>query len=164
MKKDKIVIGKIFSVHGIKGELKVYPLTDDINRFKLLDYVYIKDEKYSISSIRINKEVVLMKLKEIEDRTMAESFKNIHIEIDRKDSVPLEEDEYFIEDLKGLKLLDDNDKEIGVLYDVLTSGAVDVYEFKVEGKSILLPALKDNIKDINIQENYIKVKLENGVS
>lgn len=160
--KDYIVVGKIFNVHGIKGELKVFPLTDDINRFKKLKKCFIKKEEYNVSMARINKNNIILKLDEINDRTEAEKFKNQYIEILREDSVDLEEGEYFIEDLKGLKVLNQEGKEIGVMVDVLTSAAVDIYVFKIDGKEQMLPAVKENIIEIK-EDCYIKINTKNLV-
>jgi len=160
--KDNIVIGKIFNVHGIKGELKVYPLTDDINRFKSLKRCFIKKEEYKVSSARINKDHIILKLKGLNDRNEAEKFKNHYVEVLREDSVELEEGEFFIEDLKGLKVIDQDDNEIGIMVDVLTYAAVDIYVFKIDGKEQMLPAIKENIPEIKENE-YIKINTKNLV-
>ncbi|EDS71823.1 ribosome maturation factor RimM [Anaerofustis stercorihominis] len=160
--KNNVVIGKIFNVHGIKGELKVRPLTDDINRFKILKRCFIKNKEYEVSAARINKDQIILKLKGLDDRNEAEILKNEYVEVLREDSVGLEEGEYFIEDLKGLKVLDEDDNEIGIMSDVLTNAAIDIYVFKIEGKEQMLPALKENILEINIDE-YIKINSKNLV-
>lgn len=160
--KENIVIGKIFNVHGIKGELKVLPLTDDMNRFKKLERCFIKGKEYNAVSARINKNHVILKLKEIDDRNIAEKLKNNFIEVLREDSVDLDEGEYFIEDLKGLKVLDENGEEIGVMVDVLTPAAVDIYVFKIDGKEQMLPALEENILEI-VEDEYIKINKKNLV-
>lgn len=160
--KDNIVIGKIFNVHGIKGEVKVLPLTDDMNRFKDLKRCFIDKKEYNSTSARINKNHIILKLEQINDRNEAERLKNKYIEVLREDSVELEEGEYFIEDLKGLKVLNENDEEIGVMVDVLTPAAVDIYVFKIDNKEQMLPALEENILEIKLNE-YIKINSKNLV-
>ena len=101
MKKDRLTIGKIFNVHGIRGEVKVMPLTDDVSRFSTLKNCFIGDREFKVKKTRLNKKHVIIKLEGVDDRDSAERFKNSYMEVDRKDSVPLEEGEYYLSDLIG---------------------------------------------------------------
>ena len=162
MKKDRIVIGKIFAAHGIKGEVKVFPLTDDVKRFKRLKRCFIKDEVYDVLSSKDNKKHIILNLKGIDDRNEAELLKNMFIEVNRKDSVELKEGEYFIEDLKGLEVLDENNNKIGVMKDVLTNAAVDIYVIDMNGKEAMIAAIKENILKIN-EDEFIMINSKNLV-
>lgn len=162
--KDKIIIGKIFGVHGIRGDIKVYPLTDDINRYKELKEVYIENTEYSISSVRMHKKNILMKLNNIDTRNDAEKLKDKYIEIDRDDAVKLNDGEFFIEDLKGLRAVDKDKNQMGIMKDVIDTAAIDIYVFDIDGQEMMLTAMKENILEINLKEGYIKIDLKNGVS
>ncbi len=162
MKKDRIVIGKIFSAHGIKGEVKVFPLTDDAKRFKKLKKCFIKDEIYDVISVKGNKKHIILSLKGIRDRNEAEFLKNSFIEVDRKDSVELKDGEYFIEDLKGLDVLDENSEKIGVMKDVLTNAAVDIYVIDLGSREAMIAAIKENILEIN-EDKFIMINSNNLV-
>ena len=102
------VIGKIVNTQGVKGELRVIPTTDDISRFELLDFIYIDKngilDKYEIQNVRYHKQFVLIKLKNVDDMTMAESFKNFEIKIPADMALPLDEGEYYIGDLYSMEL------------------------------------------------------------
>ena len=162
MKKDRLVIGKIFNVHGIRGEVRVMPITDDINRFKKLEKCFIDSREYKVKSARINKKHVIVKLEGIDDRDAAKRFKNREMSVSREDSVPLEEGEYFIEDLKGLDVLDQEGNVIGTFVDVISNAAVDVYVIKSEGREQMIAATKENVTEINPDE-YIRIRKENLV-
>lgn len=163
--KEKIVVGKIFGAHGIRGDLKVYPLTDDKNRFKLLKTCYIDNKEYNITSVKFHKETVLLNLNGIDTRNDAEAMKNKHIEIDRSEAAELNENEFFIEDLKGLDAFDNDGNKVGKMTDVITSAAVDVYVFKDENtsKEFMLTAMKENILEINLDANKVVINLKNKV-
>lgn len=162
MKKDRLTIGKIFNVHGIRGEVKVLPLTDDVSRFSTLKNCFIGDREFKVKKTRLNKKHVIIKLEGVDDRDSAERFKNRYMEVDRKDSVPLEEGEYFIEDLKGIDVIDEEGNLLGTFSDVITNAAVDVYVFDIDGREQMIAALEENVIEIKPDE-YIKIKKENLV-
>ena len=110
----------------------------------------------------INKKHVIIKLEGVDDRDSAERFKNRYMEVDRKDSVPLEEGEYFIEDLKGIDVIDEEGNLLGTFSDVITNAAVDVYVFDIDGREQMIAALEENVIEIKPDE-YIKIKKENLV-
>src|SRR5690554_3745935 len=105
---DFIRVGKIINVHGIKGEVKIFPLTDDINRFYSLEKVYLEQENsilpLTVSNIRVHKNMVLASFNEIIDRNQAEQYKGLFIIINREDAIELSENQYFICDLIGIKV------------------------------------------------------------
>lgn len=151
-----IIVGKIFNAHGIKGEIKVFPMTDDTARFKKMKSCIINGNDTKIESVKLAKDHVILKLENLNDRDEAIKLKGTFIEIEKKDSVPLNEGEHFIEDLKGLKVINQDEEEIGVMKDVLTDAPIDVYVFNINGKEKMLAAIKENILEIN-EGNYIKI-------
>ena len=164
----RLEIGQIINTFGIKGEVKVFPLTDNINRFDDLEKVYIKaknDSKlYYIESIKYHKNMVLIKFKDINTVEQAELLRNSYIEIDREQAIPLKEGEYFIADLIGLDVYTDEDKLIGKVDEIYNTGANDIYVVKDElGKQTLLPGIKDVIKKVDLNEGKIFVHLIPGL-
>lgn len=121
--KDYLEVGQIVSTHGVKGTLKVKPLTDDITRFSKLEKVYmlIKNtlEEFQIQDVSYNKNMILLKLKGIDEIEEAKTYRGIYLKIDRKDSVELPKDSYFIVDLIGLSVYNEENNElIGKLEDI----------------------------------------------
>jgi 16S rRNA processing protein RimM len=163
MVKDKIVIGKITGVHGVRGEIKVFPLTDNMNRFYDLDYFLCGNTRYGIENVRTHKGQVLVKAVEINDRTQAKKLQGKMMEVNREDAVELNEGEYFIEDLKGMKVYDTSSEKTAVIADILQTGAVDVILFNLDGKELMMPYLKEYVSEVNIKEGYMKADLSKGV-
>ncbi|MCQ2482147.1 MAG: ribosome maturation factor RimM [Clostridia bacterium] len=148
-----LTIGKIVGVHGIKGEVKVLPLTDDVRRFKKLEKCALcknpdnPDDQFvpeiKVLSVRIDNETALIKFEGYEDRTIAERLRNLYISVSRDDAVKTNKDEYFIVDLIGLKVVDDKRGEIGIISDVYENGANFIVQVKRRGKKdLLIPFLK----------------------
>ena len=161
-------IGQIVNTYGIKGFLKVVPYTDDITRFEELKSIYIEMKNslktFIIEEVKYSKNLVLLKLKGIDDINTAENYKGSYIKIDRKDAVELPENSYFIVDLIGIKVITDNNEELGNIVDVYPTGANDIYVVKNElGKQVLLPAIGDVIKDVDIKNKKMIVHLIEGL-
>ena len=161
-------IGQIVNTFGVKGMVKVVPYTDDITRFNNLKDVYIikknKSEKYDIEEVEYHKNMVLIKFKNINSIDEAEVLRNSILKVARKDAIPLEEGSYYIADLIGANVYTDEGKLIGVLQDIYNTGSNDIYVVKDElGKQTLLPAIKDVIKEISLEENKIIVHILNGL-
>ena len=153
-------IGQIVNTFGIKGEVKVTPFTDDINRFDDLKEVYVKSKKeeklYQVEGTRYHKNMVLLKLKGIENPEDAEKLRNSYLEIDREDAIPLEEGTYFIADLIGLDVYTDEGILLGKVDDIYNTGSNDIYVVKNElGKQVLLPGIKDVIKEVKLDDRII---------
>ncbi|MBL4930857.1 ribosome maturation factor RimM [Clostridium paridis] len=155
--KEFFNIGQIVNSHGIKGEVKVLPLTDDVMRFKKLKSILIGDIEYKIESCKFQKDRVILKLEGIEDMNSALKLKTKYLKVQRKDAVKLPEDTYFIADLIGCNIYDTNDTLIGKIYDVIKTGSNDVYWIK-EPKEVLIPVLKEIVLDINIEDAKIVIK------
>ena len=165
---EYLEIGQIVNTNGLKGTLKVKPLTDDITRFEELETIYIEKAKelieFKIQEVKYSKNMVLLKLEGIESIDEAEKYKNFYIKINRKDAVELEEDSYFIVDIIGCEVYTDNEELLGKVIDVFQTGSNDVYTVKnSEGKEILLPAIEEVVKDINIDNKKIIVHLLDGL-
>ena len=164
----RLEVGQIVNTFGIKGEVKVTPFTDDINRFDDLKKVYVKTRKESklhkVESVRYHKNMVLLKLEGINNPEDAELLKNSFLEIDREDAIPLEEGQYFIVDLIGLDVYTDEGNLLGKVDDIYNTGANDIYVVKDElGKQILLPGIDDVIKEVDLDSGKIIVHLIPGL-
>lgn len=168
MNEQLMEIGQIVNTYGIKGFLKVVPYTDDIKRFEKLNSIYIQTKKsletVIIEEVKYAKNLVLLKIKGIDNINDAEIYKNCYIKIDRSDAVELPEDSYFIVDLIGIKVYTDEGEALGDIIDVFPTGANDVYVVKNElGKQVLLPAIGDVIKNVDIKNKKMIVHLIEGL-
>lgn len=165
---EKTRIGKILNAHGVRGELKVEPLTDNPERYKILEQVYLEDRKknytlYDVEFVRFHKGNVLVKLAGIDDMDAAKLVKNQHLAINKSDRMPLEEGAYYIDDLIGLHVFED-DRPIGVLKDVLQPGANDVYVLDSDiYPDLYIPALKSVILSVDLENKRMDVKLPKGL-
>ena len=168
MKQEYFEIGQIVNTFGIKGFVKVNPFTDDMQRFEELQSVFVIKNKESIEmhieEVKFHKNVVLIKFKGIEDINMAEKYKGCYIRINRKDARKLPKDTYFIADLIGIKVYDDNGNLLGKVDDIYNNKSHDIYVVKNDlGKQILLPSTKEVIKQIDIDNDKIVVHLIEGL-
>lgn len=169
MNQEMFTIGKIVNTHGIKGELRIMPTTDEPKRFSQLKQIMIDNKnqltEYDIETVRYHKNFVLLKLKGINDINIAEHFKGSSIKIHRKEGLPLGKDEYYISDLYGLKVYTEEERYLGELVDVIATGSNDVYVVKhpEKPKELLLPAIKQVIKEIDLKAQKIKVHLLEGL-
>ena len=161
-------IGQIVNTNGLKGFLKVKPLTDDITRFEKLKTIYIQKAKelieFKIQEVKYNKQSVLLKLEGIDDITEAEKYKNFYIKISKENAVELEKNSYFIVDIIGCQVYTDENEYLGNFVDVFQTGSNDVYTLKnSEGKEILIPAIKEVIKNVDIKNKKIVIHLMDGL-
>lgn len=162
-------IGQIVNTFGIKGMVKVKPYTDDVKkRFNNLKKVYIQNKndrkEYEIEEVKYHKEMVLIKFKGIENPEDANLLRNHYLVVDRDEEKPLEEGTYYIVDMIGLEVYTDVGEKIGILDDVFNSGSSDIYVVKNElGKQILLPAIEDVIKNIDMEQRKMIVHLIPGL-
>jgi len=165
---EYLEIGQIVNTNGLKGTLKVKPLTDDITRFEDLETVYIEKAKelveFRIQEVKYSKNMVLLKLEGIDNIEEAEKYKNFYLKINREDAVELEEDSYFIVDIIGCEVYTESQELLGKVVDVFPTGSNDVYTIKnSEGKEILIPAIEDVIKDVDIENKKIVIHLMEGL-
>ncbi len=161
---EKIKIGEVVNVVGLKGEVKVYNYSDYKERFEELDYIYLKDVKTEIKQVRYMKDMVILKLSGVDDRNAAERLKGQDVCIDESQLRELPEDTYYIRDLIGMDVVDQDGKLIGTLTDVLKNTAQDVYQVKlVSGKTGLIPGVSQFIKNIDMEKRTIEVQIIEGL-
>lgn len=160
-------VGIITSTHGIKGEVKVFPTTDNLERFKTLKKVILVTGKENfdleIESTKFFKQYTILKFKGYDSINDIEKYRGRELYVDRKNADKLKKDEYYIADLLGMKVVTEDQKEFGTLKDVLETGANDVYIVDTGDKEVLLPAIKECIKEINLENNTITVHIMEGL-
>lgn len=163
--KDYIKVGKIVNTHGVKGYLKCIPLTDDLNRFDELDYVYTEmdDVKRKIKDVWYRKGMVYIYLENIEDMNTAEYFRDTYISILEDQLRKLPESTYYLFDLEGLKVYSTKGKYLGNISTIYQTGANDVYEVKNQNTSYLIPAIKDVVKEVNLKDNIMIINVIEGL-
>ena len=165
---EEFQIGVITQTHGIKGEVKVFPTTDDVKRFKRLEKVTIDSGKKrfetEIESVKFFKQFVILKFKGFDTIEDIQPYKQAKLLVDREHAVRLRKDEYFVADLIGTKVVSDEGTELGVMTDVIETGANDVYVVKnIEGEEILFPAIKDCVKEVDLENGVITLHVMDGL-
>lgn len=166
---DLLQVGIITGTHGLKGEVKVFPTTDDKQRFLDLEDVLL-DTGDTLLELKVEyckffKKFVFVKFEGIDGINEVEKYKRCPLLVTRENAVELEEDEYFVADLLGLTIVDDSGVTIGKLENVISTGANDVYEVLTDdGGRILLPAIKECILDVDMEEGVILVHLMKGLA
>ena len=161
-------VGVITSAHGIKGEVKVFPTTDDAKRFKELKKVILDTGKeyipMEIEHVKFFKNMVILKFRGYDNINEIEKYKSRDLLITRDQAVDLEPDEYFITDLIGLAVVSDQGAELGILKDVLETGANDVYVVATkDGKELMLPAIGDCILNVDLEQGRMEVHVLEGL-
>lgn len=161
-------VGVITSPHGVRGEVKVFPTTDDAKRFKKLKHVILDTGKeqlpLEIEGVKFFKNMVILKFKGYDNINDIERYRQKDLLIEREQAVSLKKDEYFIPDLIGLQAVDEDGIPVGTVKDVLETGANDVYVIQLEnGKELLLPAIKDCILDVNLEQGIMKIHILDGL-
>ena len=161
-------VGVISNPHGIRGEVKVYPTTDNVRRFDDLKEVILDTGKEQlilhVTSVKYFKNMVILKFKEFDNINDIIPYKGMDLLVTRENAIPLEEGEYYIADIIGSKVITDEDKILGTLTDVLQTGANDVYVVKTkDGKEVLLPSIEECILDRDIENKIVKVHIMKGL-
>lgn len=152
-----ITIGKIINTHGIKGELKIYPLTDDLKRFKKLKNVRIEGKERNVIGCKLQSNKVILKIEGIDSIEDAVLYKEKYIQVEREDAVELEEGNYFVSDIIGCSVFDDQGTFYGKIADVISTPNNDVYWIKEE-KQLLIPALEGIVLNIDIEKANVIIK------
>ena len=165
---ELLQVGVITSTHGVRGEVKVYPTTDDATRFKQLKHVLLDTGKETlpleIQGVKFFKQFVILKFKGIDNINDIEKYKRCPILVERCDAVELEEDEYFIADMIGMAVETEDGKEFGTLKDVIETGANDVYVIEMsDGREVLVPAIKDCIRKVEPEAGRMEIHLLPGL-
>ena len=160
-----IRVGKILNTHGIKGDLKVLPLTNEPSRFEKLKTIFIDNEnnKVEITKVWYNKGFVMLKLEGYNDINEVIKFKNCYILIDEKDALKLPENSFFISQIIGLRVFCSDGNELGEIVEVLQPGANDVYVVRGNNKEYLIPAVKEFVKEINLDNNKMIIEPIEGL-
>ena len=165
---DLLQVGIITSTHGVRGEVKVYPTTDDPRRFRRLKEVVLDTGREKINleieGVKFFKQFVILKFKGLDNINDIEKYRQKSLYVTRKNAVRLQRDEYFIADLIGLKVQDEDGKELGTVKDVIETGANDVYEVEMaDGRSLLLPAIKQCILNVDVENGTMQVHVLEGL-
>lgn len=165
---ELLQVGAIANTHGVRGEVKVFPMTDEKERFKKLKQVILDTGKeqieLSITQVKFFKNLVILKFKGFDDINEVEPWKGRPLYVTRENAVKCEEDEYFIADLIGLSVSDEHGQALGTLTDVLTTGANDVYVItKASGEELLLPAIKQCIRKVDVAQRRMQVHVLEGL-
>lgn len=165
---DLLQAGVITTTHGIRGEVKVFPTTDDVHRFEDLDSVLLDTGReymeLEIENVKYFKQYAILKFKGIDNINDIEKYKGRSLHVTRDQAIPLEADEYYIADLIGLDIYLENGERFGVLKDVMETGANDVYIVETEeGKEVLIPAIHECVLDIDVEENRMEIHLMDGL-
>lgn len=165
---DLLQVGVITSTHGVRGEVKVFPTTDDPARFKKLKKVILDTGKENleleVAGVKFFKNMVILKFKEFDNINDVEKYRQKSLYVTRENAVKLKKNEYFIADLIGLAVRTDEDEELGELTDVLQTGANDVYAVRMaDGEEVLIPAIKDCIKEVDVEAGRMTVHLLPGL-
>ncbi|MEG0812729.1 MAG: ribosome maturation factor RimM [Clostridium sp.] len=161
-------VGVISSTHGLRGEVKVFPTTDDIKRFTKLKKVYLDTEPekmlLEIEQVRFFKNMVIVKFKGFDDIADSERYKGKDLLVSREMAVKLAPDENFISDLLGLQVVTDEGKDFGIVTDILQTSANDIYVIKGnDGKEYLFPSIKECILNIDLKEQKVLVHIMDGL-
>lgn len=165
---DFFQVGIITSPHGVHGEVKVYPTTDDVRRFRRLKEIILDTGKerlnLEIEGVKFVKQFAVLKFKGYDNMNDVEKFRQKSLFVARENAVRLKRDEYYIADLMGLKVLDEEGQEIGVLREVIETGANDVYAIDLkDGGELLLPAIKQCVLMVDVEEGFIKIHILEGL-
>lgn len=165
---DFLQVGAITSTHGIRGEVKVFPTTDDPKRFKKLKKVILdtgrEQKELEIEGVKFFKQFVILKFKGMDNINDIEKYKGKNLLVPREHAVKLEKDEYFIADLIGLKVLLEDGSLFGELTDVMQTGANDVYCVQtVQHGEVLIPAIGECIKNVDVEKGEMTVHILPGL-
>jgi 16S rRNA processing protein RimM len=167
---ERFQVGVIASTHGLKGEVNVFPTTQDPARFKKLKKVTLHTQRgeeieLDIVSARFFKKFVIVKFKQFDDINDVEKLRGCELTVDRKDALKLEPGEYYCADLMGMTIVDEDMKELGTLTEILQTGANDVYEMTLKDseEKIYIPAIKDCVKNIDVESRRITIHVMDGL-
>ena len=167
-KRELYAVGRIVKAHGVKGDVVVQPMTDSVMRFAKLKLVLVGKGSENVRPVRIERvsvgaRGVRLKFAGIDDRTAAEGFRGELIFVDKEERVRIPEGTFFIHDVIGLHVVDEEENSIGVVKNVLQLPAHDVYVIDSHGREVMVPAVKEFIKKIDISAKTMKVKLIDGL-
>lgn len=164
---ETLKVGKIVTTHGLKGEVKVYPTTENPDRFLELSRVFldlgVSRKELEIESVRFQNKMVLLKFKGLDRIEDVEGFRSRDLLIRREDAIPLAKNQWFIGDLIGLKVLLPDDAVLGTVKDVMETGANDVLLISTGKKDVMIPVVSEFVKKVSPEEGYIRVEVIPGL-
>ena len=165
---DRLKVGIISSTHGVRGEVKVFPTTDDVRRFKRLKEVILQAGRESfvleIENVKFFKQFAILKFKGIDSINDIEKYRGCDLFVTHENAVKLKENEYFIADLIGISVEDESGAVLGRLEDVIETGANDVYQIRMEdGRELLLPAIRQCVLSVDVQAGVMRVHVLDGL-
>ena len=165
---QRLQVGVITATHGLKGEVKVFPTTDDPNRFRRLQEVILetgKEERVlKIEGVKFFKQMVILKFQGLDDINDVERLRRGILYVPRENAVRLKRNEYFIADLIGMQVENEDGSGLGILQDVISTGANDVYDVRLaDGRQLLIPAIRECILEVNVEEGWMRVHLLDGL-
>ena len=164
---DKLAVGVVLKPWGVKGQVKVLPLTDNIERFDFLEDVYAmldnKEVKLTVRDVKYQKQFVLLSFNEITGVDEADKLRGSYLKVDRKDAVKLPEDAHFIADLMDCRVIDSNHGYLGVIKDIIQTGSNDVYIVEGDQREYLIPALKSVVHKIDIHNKEVLITAPEGL-
>jgi len=168
LSQEFIIIGKVVSTQGNKGEVNVLPLTDSTDRFKNLATVFLRSDSsqtiLNIEETRIKKDMVILKLKDIENIEEAKTIVGSFLEVERKNAVKLPKDTYFIFEIIGLEVYTENNAFLGKVENVISTGSNDVYIVKGKNKKeLFIPAIREIVKNVNLEKKRITINIVDGL-
>ena len=161
---EKILIGKIVSAVGLKGEVKVYNYSDRPDIYEDTESIYVDDVLMRVRSVRTQKNMIILGLEGIEDRDAAEKARGSELFVTEDDLPELPEGEYYIRDLMGMEAVIEDGSRLGVVTDVIQNTAQDIFEIKTdEGKQVLIPNVPEFVLDIDLETRRIKLHIIDGM-
>lgn len=165
---SELQVGVITQTHGIKGEVKVFPTTDDVGRFKKLKEVIMDNGRerlhLEIEGVKFFKQYAILKFKGYDSINDIEKYKSAKLYVTRDKAVKLKKDEYFIADLIDMEVVTEDGEYFGRMKDVLVTGANDVYVVtRDDGTEVLLPAIRECVKNIDMEQGRITVHIMDGL-
>lgn len=164
MEERLFTVGAVAGAHGIRGDIKVFPMTDDIEKFKTLSTILLSDKRgtaeYKIEKAWYHKKFVMLKLEGIDTMDDALSLKGAEVKVSEEFAVPLEEGEFYWRDLLDMEVYTDEGENLGKITNILETGANDVYEVN---KTLYIPAIKDCVLDIDVASKKMTVHLLEGL-
>ena len=168
-KDEMLRIGVVTTTHGIRGEVKVFPTTDDVSRFKKTDEVILVTRTGNLTlhveRARFFKNIVILKFKEFDDINQVEGFRKCDLMVTRENALPLAEGQYYLCDVIGCRVIDDEgNKEIGTVTDVIETGANNVFEIRTEtGKEVLFPVIPECILKVDTEKKEVTAHVMKGL-
>lgn len=160
---DKIKIGKIVNTVGLKGEVKVYNYSDRSEIYENTSHIYVENDLTAVESVRVQKNMVILKLEGISDRDRAEALRGRELYVTEEDLPELPQGQYYVRDIIGMAVREENGTFLGEVTDVIQNTAQDIFEVKKQGgKKVLIPKVDEFVLNIDIEKKEILVRLIDG--